>query len=72
MVESALDKVRIINGLGYDNLVISIKSSDVLMCIKAHELIADKTNLPLHVGITEAGTIGRGTVKSSIGTGIIL
>ena len=72
LVESALDKVRIINELGYDNLVISIKSSDVLMCIKAHELIADKTNLPLHVGITEAGTIRRGTVKSSIGTGIIL
>ncbi len=72
LVESALDKVRIINELGYDNLVISIKSSDVLMCIKAHELIAGKTDLPLHVGITEAGTLKRGTVKSSIGTGIIL
>ncbi len=72
LVESALDKVGIINELGYDNLVISIKSSDVLMCIKAHELIAGKTDLPLHVGITEAGTLKRGTVKSSIGTGIIL
>lgn len=72
IVESALDKVRIIEDLGYDNLVISIKSSDVLMCIKAHELIADKTIHPLHVGITEAGTIKAGNIKSAIGLGIIL
>ncbi len=72
LVESALDKVRIIEDLGYDNLVISIKSSDVLMSVKAHELIADKTNYPLHVGITESGTILRGNIKSSIGLGIIL
>ena len=57
IVESALDKVRLIEDLGYDNLVISIKSSDVLMCAKAHRLIADKTDYPLHVGITEAGTL---------------
>ena len=56
LVESALDKVKIIEDLGYDNLVISIKSSDVLMCAKAHELIAGRTCYPLHVGITEAGT----------------
>ena len=72
IVESALDKVAMIENAGYDNIVISIKSSDVLMCIKAHELIAEKTNYPLHVGITEAGTLFSGTVKSSVGLGIIL
>ena len=72
IVESALDKVRIIEEMGYDNLVVSIKSSDVMMCVKAHELIADKTNHPLHVGITEAGTIISGNIKSSIGLGLIL
>ena len=72
LVESALDKVRIIENLGYQNLVISIKSSDVLMCIRAHELISTKTDYPLHEGITESGTIQRGTVKSSVGLGIIL
>ena len=72
IVESALDKVKIIEDMGYDNLVISIKSSDVMMCVKAHELIADKTSHPLHVGITEAGTIISGNIKSSIGLGLIL
>lgn len=72
IVESALDKVHLIEDMGYDNLVISIKSSDVMMCVKAHELIAEKTNHPLHVGITEAGTIISGNIKSSIGLGLIL
>lgn len=72
IVESALNKVKIIEDLEYDNLVISIKSSDVLMCVKAHELIAQKTNYPLHVGITESGTILSGNIKSSVGLGIIL
>ena len=72
IVESAMDKVCMIEEMGYDNLVISIKSSDVLMCVKAHELIAEKTNYPLHVGITEAGTIISGNIKSSIGLGLIL
>jgi (E)-4-hydroxy-3-methylbut-2-enyl-diphosphate synthase len=72
LVESALDKVKIIEDLGYDNMVISIKSSDVLMCVKAHELIAEKTSYPLHVGITEAGTVFSGTIKSSVGLGMIL
>lgn len=72
IVESALDKVHIIEELGYDNLVISIKSSNVLMCAKAHELIAEKTQYPLHVGITEAGTLTSGNIKSAIGLGIIL
>ncbi len=72
IVESALDKVKIIEDMGYDNLVISIKSSNVLMCVKAHELIAKQTDHPLHVGITEAGTIISGNIKSSIGLGLIL
>ena len=72
LVESALDKVRIIEELGYENLVISIKSSDVLMCAKAHEQIAEKTKYPLHVGITEAGTLYSGNIKSAVGLGIIL
>ena len=72
IVESALDKVHIIEDLGYDNLVISIKSSDVLMCVKAHELISSQTDYPLHVGITESGTLTSGNIKSSIGLGLIL
>lgn len=72
IVESALDKVKLIEDMGYDNLVISIKSSDVLMCVKAHELISEKTMHPLHVGITESGTIISGNIKSSIGLGLIL
>lgn len=72
IVESALDKVKIIEDMGYDNLVISIKSSDVLMCARAHELIAEKTDHPLHVGITEAGTLWSGNIKSAVGLGIIL
>ena len=72
IVESALDKVHMIEEQGYDNLVISIKSSDVLMCVKAHELLADKTAYPLHVGITESGTVLSGSIKSAIGLGLIL
>ncbi len=72
IVESALDKVKIIEDLGYDNLVISIKSSDVMMCVKAHELLADQTVYPLHVGITESGTVQSGNIKSALGLGIIL
>ncbi|RGZ01553.1 flavodoxin-dependent (E)-4-hydroxy-3-methylbut-2-enyl-diphosphate synthase [Clostridium sp. AM58-1XD] len=72
LVESALDKVKMIEDMGYDNLVISIKSSDVMMCVKAHEMIAEQTNYPLHVGITEAGTLTAGNIKSAVGLGIIL
>ncbi len=72
LVESALDKVRMIEQMGYDNLVISIKSSDVMMCVKAHELLAPRTSYPLHVGITEAGTVTAGNIKSSIGLALIL
>lgn len=72
IVESALDKVRMIEECGYDNIVISIKSSDVLMCVDAHKMLAGKTVYPLHVGITESGTVLSGNIKSSIGLGIIL
>ncbi len=72
LVESALNQASIIEDMGYDNLVISIKSSDVQMCIKAHEVIADKTTHPLHVGITEAGTLRSGLIKSSVGLSGIL
>ncbi|MDY5987557.1 MAG: flavodoxin-dependent (E)-4-hydroxy-3-methylbut-2-enyl-diphosphate synthase [Lachnoclostridium sp.] len=72
IVESALEKVHLIEGMGYDNLVVSIKSSDVLMCVRAHELIAKECPYPLHVGITESGTLLSGNIKSSVGLGIIL
>lgn len=72
IVESALDKVHIIEDMGYDNLVISIKSSDVMMCVEAHEQLVKLTNYPLHVGITESGTVISGNIKSAIGLGIML
>ena len=72
LVESALDKAAIIEDMGYDNLVISIKSSDVMTCVAAHEKIRDRTDHPLHVGITEAGTITSGNIKSALGLGLIL
>ncbi|EOS44642.1 4-hydroxy-3-methylbut-2-en-1-yl diphosphate synthase [Lachnospiraceae bacterium A2] len=72
LVESAMDKVHIIEGMGYDNLVISIKSSDVLMCVKAHTLISGQSDYPLHVGITESGTITSGNIKSAMGLAMIL
>lgn len=72
IVESALDKAKIIEDMGYDNLVISIKSSDVLMCIEAHQLLVRETNYPLHVGITESGTVYSGNIKSAVGLGAIL
>lgn len=72
LVESALDKVRMIEEFAYDNIVVSIKSSDVLMSIKAHELIADKCKYPLHIGITESGTLLSGNIKSAVGLGVLL
>lgn len=72
IVESALDKVHMIENMGYDNLVVSIKSSDVMMCVKAHELIAKQCSYPLHIGITESGTLLSGNIKSSVGLGIML
>ena len=72
LVESARREVQVIEELGYDNLVVSIKSSDVMMCVKAHELLARDCRYPLHVGITESGTLLSGNIKSSVGLGIIL
>ncbi len=77
IVESAVDKVRMVEEYDYDNIVVSIKSSDVLMCVKAHELLAENMKksghiYPLHVGITESGTVYSGNIKSSVGLGIIL
>ena len=72
LVESALNNVKRIEDMGYDNLVISLKSTNVCMCAKAHEMIADKTPYPLHVGITESGTVFSGNIKSGIGLGMIL
>lgn len=72
IVESALGQVRMIEDLDYRNLVISIKSSDVLMCVRAHELLAGRTDYPLHVGITESGTVLSGSIRSAVGLGLIL
>lgn len=72
IVESALEQVNLIEEWGYDNIVISIKSSDVLMSVKAHELLAEKTEYPLHAGITESGTLWSGNIKSAMGLGLIL
>ena len=72
LVESALDKVRMIEEEGYENIVISIKSSNVLMCVEAYEEISKVSDYPLHVGITEAGTIYTGNIKSAVGLGILL
>lgn len=72
IVESALNKVHLIEDLGYDQIVISVKSSDVMMCAETHWLLCQKTDYPLHVGITEAGTVWSGNIKSAIGLGIIL
>ena len=72
LVESALDKVHMIEDAGYDNIVISIKSSNVLMCVESYERISEKSDYPLHVGITEAGTVYTGNIKSSVGLGILL
>ena len=72
LVKSAMDKVHLIEEMGYDNLVVSIKSSDVMMCVEAHRRIAEVCPYPLHVGITEAGTLLAGNIKSSVGLGLIL
>ena len=72
LVESALKEVRAIEEEGYDNLVVSIKASDVLLCIRAHELMAGQCRYPLHVGITESGTLLSGNIKSAVGIGVIL
>lgn len=72
LAESAINTLKIIEDMGYDNLVLSIKSSNVTMNYKAHLLVKDKTNHPLHVGITESGSSNNGKIKSAIGIGGLL
>lgn len=72
IVESAMEEIGIFEELNYDNIVISIKSSDVPMSIQAHKLLSSKVDYPIHIGITESGTIKSGTIKSSVGLGILL
>lgn len=72
LVESALDKVRMLEAYDFHDIVVSIKSSNVLMCAEAYRLTAKQIDYPLHVGITEAGTVYSGNIKSAVGLGIIL
>ncbi|MBA1333896.1 MAG: (E)-4-hydroxy-3-methylbut-2-enyl-diphosphate synthase (flavodoxin) [Firmicutes bacterium] len=72
LVESALRHVSILEKLGFYQIKISLKASEVLNCVKAYRIIADKVDYPLHLGVTEAGTFTAGTVKSSIGIGSLL
>lgn len=72
LVESAINKVRLLEDMNYDNIVISIKSSDVLLSIDSYIKISQQTDYPLHLGITEAGTKYAGTVKSAVGLGTLL
>lgn len=72
LVESALNHVKILEDVNFNDIIISIKSSDVVQMIESYKLISEKVNYPLHVGVTEAGTIWRGTIKSSVGIGAIL
>lgn len=72
MVEGALEHVRILEAEGFYDIVISVKSTDVPMMVKANRMLAEKVDYPLHLGVTEAGTLYRGTIKSSIGIGALL
>ncbi|MFC1862788.1 flavodoxin-dependent (E)-4-hydroxy-3-methylbut-2-enyl-diphosphate synthase, partial [Thermodesulfobacteriota bacterium] len=72
MVESGLEHIRLFEKLGYENIKISLKSSNVLHMISAYELLAREVDYPLHLGVTEAGTLISGTVKNAVGIGILL
>jgi len=72
LLESALGHVSLVTDLGYDNIVLSLKASSVPLTIEAYKLASEKTDFPLHVGITEAGTISSGKVKSAVGIGTLL
>jgi (E)-4-hydroxy-3-methylbut-2-enyl-diphosphate synthase len=72
MVESALAHIRILEDLNYQEIKVSLKASDVPKTVEAYRLLAKQVNYPLHIGITEAGTIFSGTIKSSVGLGILL
>jgi len=72
LAESALRNLRLIEDMGFGDLVVSLKSSDVRMNYDAHKILAEKTSHPIHIGITEAGTIRRGKLKSAIGIGALI
>lgn len=72
LVESALDHVRILEDVNFEDIVISIKSSNVIQMIESYRKISSKVKYPLHLGVTEAGTVFKGTIKSSIGIGTLL
>lgn len=72
MVESALDHIRILEDNGFTNTNISVKASDVFLAVAAYQALAESCDYPLHIGITEAGGMRMGTVKSSIGLGMLL
>lgn len=72
LAESALRNLKLIENMGYDNLVVSLKSSDVKMNYEAHKLVASMTNHPIHIGITEAGTVKMGKLKSAVGLGSLI
>lgn len=72
LVESAINKIKLLEQLDFENIVVSIKSSSVPFSIKSYEILSKEIKYPLHVGITEAGTIYKGTIKSSVGIGAIL
>jgi len=72
LVQSALNHVKILEDVSFEDIIISIKSSDVVQMIESYKLISDKVKYPLHIGVTEAGTIWRGTIKSSVGIGALL
>jgi (E)-4-hydroxy-3-methylbut-2-enyl-diphosphate synthase len=72
MVESALRHIDILDKMNFDNFKLSLKASDIFMTLAAYRLIADQTDCPLHLGITEAGGLRAGTVKSAVGIGALL
>ena len=72
MAESAMRHIKILEKLHFHDIIISLKASDIGRTVEAYELLSQKVNYPLHIGITEAGTIFRGTIMSSIGLGILL
>ena len=72
LAESALANLRLVEEMGYQNLVLSMKSSDVLMAVEAHKIVAESCPYPLHVGITESGTVWSGNIKSAMGLAMIL
>lgn len=72
LAESALYWSEFFESVGFTNFKVSIKGSDVLQNIKANKIFAEKTDIPLHIGITEAGPAGRGSIKSAVGIGILL